>query len=368
MKFYNLAAMCPNSKDVTSIYRGAGPIMHLRNIVPVQTSLVNLLNWNVTFANDVLFIQRPSSREHLEAAKMAKDHHIPLWIDYDDFLLGVPTDNPSHDVFMKPEVQVNIIKTMELADIISVSTRALKALYQQKMKISKAVEIQLRNIVVIPNAYYYKFHHEPMKNNGNKLITWRGTDTHERDLLAYARVLVQFMNENPDWKIEFIGYNCWQLTEQLNPEQVILTPGMDPSHFMNYLRKRNPSLHIVPLHDSFFNRSKSNIAWLEATIAGAACLVPDWDEWKAPGVIAYQDEKGFYDGLNLAKSNIGSLEIMRQKSLEHIMQNLMIDDVNQKRANILKHLIERTPLKGTEKYSDAEVSKIFDGMNMDMTL
>ena len=52
-------------------------------------------------------------------------------------------------------------------------------------------------------------------------------------------------------------------------------------------------LAVVPLKDNLFNHAKSNLAWIEATCAGAMTLAPDWPEWRRPGVSNYESPLNF---------------------------------------------------------------------------
>src|SRR6185295_502627 len=240
------------------------------------------------------FMNRVFNEDHLKVCQLVKRLNKPLWLDYDDFLFDVPKDNPNYHTYMNEKAHTCLIGILSLADTVSVSTRTLKALYEKEIDVGNGQTITLaKNVICIPNAYDPKFHGAQVSSNGNKLITWRGSKTHERDLMEFADPIIQFMKENKDWKIEFLGYNPWQITEQIDHSQVSHSKSREPFEYMDYLKHLNPSIHIVPLHDSLFNRSKSNIAWIEATCAGAMVIAPDWDGWINTGY-NYSDKGTFF--------------------------------------------------------------------------
>lgn len=339
----NVAAHCPNPTDVTSLYRGLGPLLEIRkisnekeiNIIPFER-----MNWVMCKSADLVFLQRPYLKEHVEMVKMAKMNRKPVWVDYDDFLLDIPLDNPAYGTYMRPDVHSNIANILSMADFVTVTTRALKALYEQPVTAENGVNLPMgQNVHVIPNSYDYFYHGLPVKNSGNKLVTWRGTNTHDRDIQDYEEPLVEFFKANPEWKIEFIGFRPWRTIEKIGSQARFKSP-VDPMYYMDYLKKIGPSVHIVPLNDSIFNRCKSNIAWIEATVAGASVIAPDWEQWRNPGTITYTSKGDFYAALDWFSKNQEILENKRKESLDWMLKNYNLVDSNKKRLTIIEQALD----------------------------
>jgi hypothetical protein len=65
-------------------------------------------------------------------------------------------------------------------------------------------------------------------------------------------------------------------------------------NFMSYqiqLRGTSPDYIVVPLVNDAFNRCKSNIAWIEATNAGAVTIAPSYlPEFRGPAMHPLQDQ------------------------------------------------------------------------------
>jgi hypothetical protein len=98
-----------------------------------------------------------------------------------------------------------------------------------------------------------------------------------------------------------------------------------------------PALIHVPLQDILFNRCKSDIAAIEGTFAGAACLVPEF--WDIPGTIKYNSQETYYEGMRSVLS--GEVNIVEQNriSWEYIMDVKSISKVNELRVNLIKSLV-----------------------------
>ena len=94
-----------------------------------------------------------------------------------------------------------------------------------------------------------------------------------------------------------------------------------------------PKRAITPLCDTPFNRAKSNISWIESTVAGAVCVAPDFPEWNRPGIINYGPTRPFKDAV-LEALEVANHGFENKKSEEFIRENLMLSTVNQKRILI----------------------------------
>ncbi len=108
---------------------------------------------------------------------------------------------------------------------------------------------------------------------------------------------------------------------------------------MASLSEAAPSAMIFPLHEHPFNRCKSNIAWLEATFAGAACIAPDWAEWRHPGVLNYTDEHSFSDQMNSVMRGDVDVEDLARTSWAYIQDNLTLEKVNKLRWQVVTSLL-----------------------------
>ena len=331
-----ILAMCPNESDATSYYRGVGPLWAMKKAGMANVVLTApTTQWPILTGGDILFMQRPYSRTHFEMAVGAKSYGIPLWVDYDDNMLAVPVDNPAHSVFNTPDTQKNIQTILAIADVVTVSTRELANTF-----LGFRVNSNKSECVVIPNAVddsapWYRKRLDGKIETRKNTILWRGSNTHQKDLMTYADKILMVNTDKHEWN--FIGYNPFFLTEKLT--NVSYYPGGDISAYHHTIQKLAPEIMIVPLFDNALNRSKSNIAWLEGTLAGAACLVPDWDEWKKPGAIRYDEENNsFFNQLSRMIEDPSDFAVYNQKSFEYIKNHLVLSKVNELRKSVLDEI------------------------------
>ena len=341
MGIHNLLTVCPDAKDATSFYRGIGPLSHLRKFSKInfRVNIATDVNWASIAMCDSCFMQRPFTDQHLQIAKMIKAQGLPIWIDYDDDLFNVPKDNPTYHVYGNPKIQKNVAELIAMANIVSVSTEHLKRRFQDEKALLN------KNVVVIPNGFNKRIVHDTSKLPTQNLVLWRGSATHARDLHTYADQMVEMFYKHENFTWCFIGpkkSEMWFLADRMvskgDKDRVVFIDAQDPIEYFKFLKIAAAKIQIVPLHDSTFNRAKSNIAWIEGSYAGSACLVPDWEEWQRPGTFRYESPEHFgvcLDEMLKMHENLGAPVA---QSWDHITQWLTLDEVNKKREAILAQL------------------------------
>ncbi len=328
---YRILTDVPGATDGCQWYRGVGPISHLAKSNPdieVPFGTYREYTWGEIKAADILFMIRPCLESQLATIEMAKNVGTKVWIDYDDDLFAVTADNPNHVFFANPGIERNIERALNISDAVSVSTKAL----QKKLQpMSKA---QVR---VIPNSIDpSSLRHRPTKSPQENIVMWRGTSTHLGDLMTFASEIKQVSRDYEKIVFAFVGYNPWFITQELGP-RAIKFPPVEMLKFYEAICALRPRISIVPLMDNDFNRSKSNIAALEASVAGSAILAPDWEEWEIPGIMRYSSPTEFQ---NLLETMIEekSLSVIAEDTWNHVSKHFILDVVNPLRAELVRSL------------------------------
>lgn len=336
----NLYVLIPNATDGTSLYRGWGPLSKLKEVMPEVSFIVSeRVDWSILINCDAAFLQRPFTDAHLKVCQMIKNMNIPLWVDYDDDLFCVPRSNPTFENYSTDETRLRVATILGLADHVSVSTKQLATAYNRiREKNNKS------NCEIIPNALDLKLFPETEERTKqrHRLAVWRGSATHDEDLMEYEQELVQAAKKFPDVLFQFIGKPFWGTVQNMkqNAKNVQSAKGVDPIEYFTVMRKIQPLAMFVPLKETPFNLSKSNIAWLEGTYAGAVSLVPDWEEWQRPGAIRYKDKKDFYEKFsNILRGEIDTQAHTRE-SWEWIKENLLLSKINLGRRDILQKMFD----------------------------
>lgn len=338
--------LCPNPEDGTSWWRGIGPMVHLRDSNPdleiEMEYTTDPIGWAKVRFFDVVFFQRPGKLPTFELMALCKTLGKKVWVDYDDNLMDVPFSNPAFKAYASPKMKQNVSKMVQIADVVTVTTMELKKLFDPLNDNVRIVPNALDDQVIAPKKLD--------KDMNSKLIMWRGSRSHDEDIMEYLDSMLQIADEFKDWKWIFLGQPYFRVQSAFPRKQAIIVDSVDTPRFYDFLNTMNAEIGVVPLKDNPFNRSKSNIAWQEFSYMGAATLAPDWPEWQKPGVTHYADKKTFvFQMRKLIKSQIQRRNAANS-SWSYIENNLQLKQVNALRRKILLDLVgtkdELQSLKG----------------------
>jgi len=107
------------------------------------------------------------------------------------------------------------------------------------------------------------------------------------------------------------------------------------------LQDANPHYMLVALEECDFNRGKSNIAWLEATFAGAACIAQSsMPEFARVPTVQYRSIKSL-DGV--LKNIASGTDLRTEKYMESraiIEKEYLLSVTNDKRWALIKTLMQ----------------------------
>ncbi len=193
----------------------------------------------------------------------------PLVYETDDFLLEIPEGNPAHAG--SAAVCGWIARTLRAASAVSVSTLGLR----------EALAPWRADAQVLPNLVDRRLFEAPVRARGRTLrIGYVGTATHARDLAVLEPALerlVQLYGE----RIQLVWFGCHTPRLARLPRSEVIPFDLSYASYASRLRDARLDLVLVPLADNTFNRSKSNIKWLELSAAGVPGVFADLAPYRA---------------------------------------------------------------------------------------
>ena len=282
------------------------PNLKIRFTTEKVTTLEELMN------TDVVIMFRPvtsQSKSFLETCKRSV-FNIKVILDIDDNLWRLPPGHPGELDYLQNENHLRQIYA--LADGIWCSTDTL-------MDFADARD---GRGIVVPNAVLPReLPSKPSKYNG--VVCWRGDagqladivtdDTVEAFTANYERFKWLFWGY---WPKPFRGGNCKGIPRT-----------RDVAEYIDSLPTVGINMMWKPLEDNVFNDAKSNIAWIEATMAGAVCVTnyagkPGW-EW---AIDHFTDNDDFivsqWEASKAAILRYYNLEDVNEKRYQHILKVL----------------------------------------------
>jgi glycosyltransferase involved in cell wall biosynthesis len=197
--------------------------------------------------------------------QMAREGRCALVYEVDDDLLDVePTNGPAWSFFSRPEIRANVIRNIEVADLVTVSTERLAEVMSKRN----------RNVMVLPNCVPQSLLDAP-HTAGPKGLTlgWSGGQSHKLDLAEAKAEVARFLKRNTDVGLHIIGDAEQDFCRAMPHDRLRLTRWIDSV----------PAFHaaidfdiaLAPLRPSPFNASKSPIRCLEAAALGIPVVASD---------------------------------------------------------------------------------------------
>lgn len=312
-----------SNTDACAHYRSMGIAKDLAKQAGVD---ITVLEYRETYLDDTLqgidmvMLQRPCTADTLAICRFAKEVGITVWCDFDDNLLSVPSHHVNYLAYGSEEVRGYVKGCLELADVVTVTNKALQEVYGAYNK----------NTIIVPNA----LNSDKPKRAANdaNVIAWRGGDSHRLDIQSVSKEINAATMRFRDWKFAYMGNKPIFLPKFPNVEHIL---PMKVQEYMDYLYNFAPKVLQVPLVDDKFNRGKSECAGIEAVHCGSACLVPSW--WNIPA-IKYSTPEEYATALNAMLSGEIDLAALNALAWEYVQDNWLLENVNKLRCEILRNL------------------------------
>lgn len=239
-------------------------------------------------ASDVIVFQRPDQPEHVELAKLLKMGGKKIVFDNDDTYKensGVPTTMQDlNGSYTLAKMNKSLEGFMKEADLVTTTTECLADEYR---KINDSV-------VVLPNTIDPDDWEEPKRNSGDKVrIGMVGSVVSNEDYVN-AIPIMEHYKDDPNVQFVILGlpprdgkhniarkayhkeidfWDKWEIEWQH------FVPQAKYNEFLNDLEL---DIMLIPRHDSYFNRCKSNIKFLEASMCEIPIVAQGFEDGKSP--------------------------------------------------------------------------------------
>jgi GT2 family glycosyltransferase/peptidoglycan hydrolase CwlO-like protein len=207
--------------------------------------------------------------------KICETKKIDLHYDLDDDLIGIAeSDHPERDFYSK--LKPGLIKLIEIANEVTVSTLELRT----------KIQVYKSNATVRPNKLYRDLWlRDPFENNSKSIINiiYMGTLTHVNDVKIVIPAL-QKIYEKYKYKVKVSTIGVSPNLAQYEFINVIDIPpwaGESYITFVDWIKSLGRfDIGVAPLVDNDFNRSKSDIKYLDYTAIGAVTIASSVEAYK----------------------------------------------------------------------------------------
>lgn len=256
-----ILAVCAMPTDPTSWYRAwgvYGDIMKRSDIeFDCYEDLVKV-SWKHLIKYDLVVFQRALGNATILADYITQ-LGIPYVYDLDDNFWEIPSHSAIKSTY-NPKILGTMEKMMKGATAITVSTQALGDYIENKLG--------LKCIVINNGIDLNRYKIQPYNKVGKTI--WRGSSTHIDDVRQFANFYESVAKQVE--QVEFWGHDCVGGLPRLDIKNSKFVAGEDLVRYFRLLQTSNIAHILCTLVDDEFNRAKSNIAWIEATLAGGVCV------------------------------------------------------------------------------------------------
>jgi hypothetical protein len=297
---------------------------------------------------DAIYYMHPNTELDMSVLWLARTMGLPVWTEFVDDVFNVLPTNPHYQaVKNKRAVREATTQAIEWSAVCTAVSETCRDAYPHPERFA-----------IIPEACLWPKWDLPRR----KVVSWRGLASHAGDVETILPQLCNVAKDFPDWEWALLGDPTEEFVAQLSEaagrnangsSRVKIAPYYStPFHAIQAWGGVAPYLHLVPLADNEFNRSKSHLAWLEASAIGAAVIVPDHlPEWQQPGVVPYSASAVLYNG----KKDFAGVLCEEMRSAERGVRNgefhpnvkvareaiypaLTLPEMNQRRWAVLRKL------------------------------
>ncbi len=265
-------------------------------------------------------LQRQASSDQREFVKFLKEvqkqHKFRLIYEVDDvvFREEIPDYNRFKFAFDNDEIRQNCIDIINMCDEVTVTCDYMRKLYQEKTG--------KKEITVVPNFVPYTWmghvydrraiYDAYDKNQKRPRVLYTGSGAHYDvdnknggiDDFSHVVDLVARTIDKYQWV--FVGSFPPPLARYVQQGKIEFHEWKTIADYPKFIANLKAQVMIAPLFDNNFNRSKSDIKFIEACVLGLPCLVQDMETYKdAPDFLKFKTSQDLEQKLESILKNKG---------------------------------------------------------------
>jgi len=202
-------------------------------------------------SHDVIVFQQPSSPAHLAAIRSANEQGKLTVVEFDDDVWSLSSANPAHAQWNRPDVRSAVQSCVSEAQLVTVPTHALA---ERMRAMNPAVR-------VLPNmlpAEGWDIEREARPGDG-LVMGWAGSQSHGGDFGVIDGIVQPLLERYPHLQMVIVGGPA--AIELAPHERITRVPATDIEHYPQRLALFD--IGLIPLADTTFNRSKSDLKFVE---------------------------------------------------------------------------------------------------------
>lgn len=221
----------------------------------------------------IVVFQRAVGTLFVDLMKQCRARGIATVFELDDNIFDVPRHNPAAWFWRRKAIQRTLRQQIELADRVIVSTAPLRAMVMDALGWGETDKIRVCMNHLHPAVWGRQVWGSVVPyHNQQTVIGWQGSTTHDQDFKQALPAMRLLADEFPQVMYRFFGCVPLSVKGIIPESRFQWTKGVQFERYPTAIRYANFDIGIAPVTDSTFNRSKSNIKWLEYSALGTPCV------------------------------------------------------------------------------------------------
>ncbi len=307
----------PSVTEASAFYRCVLPSLYMNRSTKVTAHVSAQRSSREAQWYDVVVIQLDHSKGSYAFAKCMKEMGKKIIFEFDDDFSALESWHPQYEKYRRPEVQEEIIRMLDIADLVIVTTEELQRRYLKKTATRIEVVPNLIPLDDWPKA-------EPHGTDEFRIL-WSGSPSHFGDLEVVSEALWRFARGHKDVKIVFFG-RAPKLVPTDIRSKITVIPFTTFADYPAKLAAISADVAIAPLSDNAFNRAKSPLKLLEYGACGYPVIASDVGPYRIPTgslkcVTLCSGEPEWLDALAMHHDDPGFRAKMARNALEYARKN-----------------------------------------------
>ena len=236
------------------------------------------VDFNSLLEYRTVYVQRTHDWESYYLLERLKKAGKRIVYDIDDDIFNIDKENPAFKVIGRDE-QMAAVACMKLANVVTVSTYNLQSIIRSA---TEGVEA-----TIIPNAIHPDDGWIPTpltgSQDGFKRIFWQGGETHGEDWMECVDAVDAVLSERQDIRLVILGFLSPVLYKYVQRPawkgKVEFLEFRDPETYFQIMKFIRAEVGLAPLKDTPFNRSKSELKFVEYAAMGIPTVASDMDPY-----------------------------------------------------------------------------------------
>lgn len=349
-------------------------VMSCLRMTPVSLVLgikTNKGDFETSMGADVMYIPRNMSNEflnHITEESWKYNSGRRIVIDFDDDMFNVSPlsehykdfGTKDYDIVLpdgsikniwKDDVNIDLKKNRFIMDAVKRSLEKADMITTTTSRLADRYRKFNENVAVLPNCVDLRIWNKlPLIPSDEIRLYWSGGQSHYEDWYQIKDVIPEIMHKYPKVKLVLAGY-MWPSTLRNIPDSRIeFHPWVHTKAHPYRTAIMNPTISLIPLRDTEFNRNKSAIKWIEMAaleVPSVATCIPPYKNMielskEDNGVyIRGNDMEGWYQGISRLIEDTELRQKIGQEARLVVEKNFDINTQYNKWVKAYKDMMKR---------------------------